>query len=59
MFRAPFLSLKKGPLTLQCDEVGSFVGHKGNKQWVWLALDVESGEIVGVHVGQRDEVGAR
>ncbi|MEZ5592707.1 MAG: hypothetical protein R3F53_19205 [Gammaproteobacteria bacterium] len=49
---------KKGPLTLQCDEVWSFVGHKGNKQWVWLALDVESREI-GVYVGSRDEAGAR
>lgn len=35
------------------------MGQKGNKQWVWLALDVESRAIVGVHVGQRDEAGAR
>lgn len=35
------------------------MGCKANKQWVWLALDVERREIVGVHVGGRDEGGAR
>ena len=35
------------------------MGHKGNKQWVWLALDVDSRAIVGVHVGHRDESGAQ
>ena len=29
----------------------SFVGSKGNKQWVWLSLDIETKEIVGVYVG--------
>ena len=33
--------------------------HKGNKQWVWLALDVDPREIVGVHIGDRDEKAAR
>jgi insertion element IS1 protein InsB len=37
----------------------SFVGHKGNKQWIWLALDVETREIIGVHVGNLSEQGAR
>jgi len=37
----------------------SFVGCKNNKQWIWLALDVDSREIVGVYVGSRDEYGAR
>lgn len=36
----------------------SFVSNKGNKQWVWLALDVNSGEIVGVYVGTRSRSGA-
>ena len=50
---------KKGRLTIQCDEMWSFVGNKGNKQWIWLALDVETREIVGVHIGDRSEQGAR
>jgi IS1 family transposase len=37
----------------------SFVGFKGNKQWIWLAIDVLTKEIVGVYIGKRDETGAR
>jgi IS1 family transposase len=50
---------KKIRLTIQCDEMWSFVGNKDNKQWIWLALDADSGEIVGVYVGSRDREGAR
>jgi insertion element IS1 protein InsB len=35
------------------------VGKKANKQWVWLAIDVDTGEIVGLYVGDRSEAGAR
>jgi IS1 family transposase len=37
----------------------SFVNHKGNKQWVWLALDADTREIVGVYIGARDETAAQ
>jgi insertion element IS1 protein InsB len=50
---------KKGSLTVQCDELWSFVDNKGNKQWIWLALDVQTREIVGVYIGARDESAAR
>ena len=53
------LPQKKGRLTIQCDELWSFVDNKSNKQWVWLALDANTREIVGVHVGTRDEAAAR
>jgi IS1 family transposase len=43
----------KGSLTVQMDELWSFVDDKGNKQWVWLALDVITREIVGCHIGDR------
>ena len=33
--------------------------NKGNKQWVWLAKDVKTREIVGVYIGARDEKAAR
>jgi insertion element IS1 protein InsB len=36
-----------------------FVGHKGNKQWIWLALDGDTREMIGFHVGDRSEQGAR
>ena len=43
----------KGSLAVQMDELWSFVDTKGNKQWVWLALDVATREIVGCHIGDR------
>lgn len=52
------ISKKKGRLTIQCDEMWSFVGSKGNKQWIWLAIDQDSKEIVGVYIGSRDLSGA-
>ena len=45
-------------MTIQCDELWLFVDNKGNKQWVWLALDVNTREIVGVYIGDRDEKAA-
>lgn len=36
----------------------SFVGNKKNKQWIWLALDIETREIVGVYIGNRSRDGA-
>ncbi|MFM2312424.1 MAG: hypothetical protein RLZZ04_1700 [Cyanobacteriota bacterium] len=32
---------------------------KTNKQWIWLALDVKTREVVGVHIGDRSRNGAR
>ena len=49
---------KKRQLTIQGDEMWSFVSNKKNKQWVWLALDTKPKEIVGVHVGKRSRSGA-
>ena len=37
----------------------SFVQSKDNKQWIWLAIDENTREIVGANVGNRDEEGAR
>ena len=48
----------KRRLTLQMDELWSFVDNKGNKQWVWLALDIETREIVGCFIGDRSSVSA-
>ncbi len=43
----------KKRLTVQMDELWSFVDNKGNEQWVWLALDAVTREIVGLHIGDR------
>lgn len=44
---------------MQCDELWSFVGHKQNTYWIWVALDQDTREIVGVSIGSRDEQGAQ
>ena len=51
-------SAQKRLLQIECDEMWSFVGNKANKQWIWLALDTATREIVGVHVGARARAGA-
>ena len=35
------------------DELWSFVDDKGNKQWVWLAIDTHTREVIGCHIGDR------
>ena len=44
---------KPSRLTIQLDKLWSFVGSRDHKQWVWLALDADSREIVGVFIGDR------
>jgi IS1 family transposase len=45
-------------LTIECDAAWSFVGSKGNKQWIWLALDVNTRKIVGIYIGDRSRESA-
>ena len=37
----------------------SFVQNKGNKQWIWLALNPQNRQIVAFHVGGRGEKDAQ
>lgn len=37
----------------------SFVGSKGRKKWIWLALEASTREIVGVFVGNQGKTGAK
>jgi len=50
---------EKKRLTMECDEMHSFVGCKENKHWIWFAIDAETREIVGLHVGSRGKEGAQ
>lgn len=50
---------KKGKMAVQIDELWSFVDNKGNKQWVWAALDVKTREIVGLYIGDRSRNSAK
>jgi len=49
----------QGKLRVQMDELWSFVDDKGNKQWVWLALDANTREVIGCHIGDRSRDSAR
>lgn len=49
----------KGKLRVQMDELWSFVDHKGNKKWVWLALDTDTREVIGCYIGDRSRESAR
>lgn len=44
---------------MECDELWSFVGTKAHQQWIWLAIDRNTREIVGVAVGKRDPATAQ
>jgi insertion element IS1 protein InsB len=48
----------KGQLTLELDEMWSFVKNKGNKQWIWIALDQKTREIVRLYIGDRSKKSA-
>lgn len=54
-----FSGKSQGELILECDELWSFVGKRKEKQWVWLALDKHTREIVGVYIGDRSREGAQ
>jgi insertion element IS1 protein InsB len=45
----------KGKLTVQLDELWSFLDDQGNPQWVWLAIDADTREIIGCQVGDRSQ----
>jgi IS1 family transposase len=47
----------KGQLTLELDEMWSFVKNKRNKQ-CWIALDQKTSEIVGLYIGDRSKKSA-
>lgn len=50
---------RKGRLTLEGDELWSYVGKKDNKQWLWLATDRSTREIVGAYIGDRSRQSAQ
>jgi insertion element IS1 protein InsB len=46
-------------LILECNELWSFVGQKRRKKWIWLAINRETREIVGMVIGARTKATAR
>ena len=48
-----------GRLEVEADEMWSFVKQKANKQWVWLAMDKQTRQIIAFHVGDRSHTSAQ
>ncbi|WP_225901176.1 IS1 family transposase [[Leptolyngbya] sp. PCC 7376] len=55
----PVTPKKRGQLTIEMDELWSFVGSKGEKAWIWLALDRDTREVVGYAIGDRSQKTAK
>lgn len=43
----------------EADEMWSFVQHKENKKWIWIAIDVVSRQVLAFYVGDRSRRAAR
>jgi insertion element IS1 protein InsB len=46
-------------LESEVDEMWSFVGSKENKEWIWIAMDAKSRQIIAFHVGDRSQESAK
>ncbi len=46
-------------LAAEADEMWSFVGSKANKQWLWIALDTETKQVIAFYVGDRSRKSAQ
>lgn len=45
-------------LEAEADEMCSFVGKKTNKQWLWLAMDTRTRQVIAFRVGDRSRKSA-
>ena len=46
-------------LEAEADEMWSFVKKKANKQWIWIAMDALTRQIIAFHVGDRSRDSAK
>ncbi len=54
--KAPMVILQR--LEAELDELWSFVGKKANRQWVWIAIDAATRQVIAFHVGDRSQESA-
>src|SRR3954464_14627183 len=45
-------------LEAELDELWSFVGKRANRQWVWIAMDAATRQVIAFHVGDRSQTSA-
>jgi insertion element IS1 protein InsB len=46
-------------LEVEVDEMSSFVQKKANKQWIWIAMEAKSRQVIAFHVGNRSRRSAK
>jgi insertion element IS1 protein InsB len=46
-------------LDAEADEMWSFVQKKANKQWIWIAMDATTRQIIAFHVGDRSHTSGK
>ena len=46
-------------LEVEADEMSSFVKKKANKQWIWIAMDAKTRQVIAFHVGDRSRKSAK
>jgi insertion element IS1 protein InsB len=46
-------------LEMEADEMSSFVQKKANKQWIWIAMDAKTRQVIAFHVGDRSRKSAK
>jgi insertion element IS1 protein InsB len=46
-------------LEAEADERWSFVRQKAHKQWIWIAMDVRTRQVIAFHVGDRSRESAK
>jgi len=46
-------------LEVEADEMASFVQKKANKQWIWIAMDARSRQVIAFYVGDRSRRSAQ
>ena len=48
-----------GCLEAEADEMWSFVKQKTNRQWIWIAMDAKTRQVIAFHVGDRSRDSAQ
>ena len=46
-------------LEVEADEISSFVQTKAHKQWIWIAMDATTRQVIVFHVGDRSHTSAK
>jgi len=58
-YQVKVLGKLPGKLTIECDEMWSFVNRKENEVYIWLAIDRSSRKIIVCYIGDRTRKSAR